>query len=111
VEDVPPETAAQFVTGLSIPQGKLDEARNMLDHGRSLEEVVAVTKLSMYTVRRLRQQVMAARIIQRNRKAEGAAQHDFSNSEKVTHAQPTTAQIVKNIIAHFFSERASRKVS
>ena len=91
----PAETVAQFVTELSIPQGKLDQARNMLDHGRSLEEVVAVTKLSMYRVRRLRQQVMAARIIQRNRKAEGAAQHDFSNSEKVTHAQPTTRKSLK----------------
>jgi uncharacterized protein YjaG (DUF416 family) len=94
VEDVPPETVTQLAKALSIPQGARDQARNMLDHGRSLEEVVAVTKLSMYTVRRLRQQVMAARIMQRNRKAEGAAQRDFSNSEKVIRAQPTTTQIV-----------------
>jgi hypothetical protein len=43
----------------------------MLEHGRSLEEVVEVTKLSMYLVRRLRQQLMAARIIKRNGKAAG----------------------------------------
>jgi hypothetical protein len=37
----------------------------MLEHGRALEEVVELTQLSLYLVRRLRQQVMAAQIIKR----------------------------------------------
>ena len=98
------KTVAHLANKLSMPQEKRDRVRSMLEHGRSLEEVIEVTRLSMYTGRRLRQQLMAARIIQRNRKAEGAAQHDFSNSEQVTHARPMTAQIVQNIIAHVFSK-------
>jgi hypothetical protein len=52
-----------------MPQEKRDRARSMLEHGRSLEEVIEVMRLSMNLVRRLRQQVMAAQIIKRNRKA------------------------------------------
>ena len=63
------ETVARVDEILGMPQEKRDRARNMLEHGRSLKEAVEVTRLSMYIVRRLRQQVMAAQIIKRNRKS------------------------------------------
>jgi hypothetical protein len=63
------EALVHFAATLSAPHQQVDRARSMLEHGRSLEEVVEVTKLSMYLVRRLRQQLMAARIIKRNGKA------------------------------------------
>src|SRR3954451_8964682 len=52
-----------------MPQEKRDRARNMLEHGRSLEEASELTRSPMYLVRRLRRQIMAAQIIKRNRKS------------------------------------------
>jgi hypothetical protein len=55
-------------TNLNIPPAKSDRAHKMLQHGRSIDEVAEATKSSPYLARRLRQEVMAAQILKRNRK-------------------------------------------
>ena len=57
---------------LCSPREQSDKAHEMLKHGRSLDEVAEVTKLSLYLVRRLRQELMAAQIQNRNKKVSTA---------------------------------------
>jgi hypothetical protein len=75
---------AHLFNNLSIPQEERDRARNMLEHGRSLDEVVETTKLSSYLVRRLRQEVMAAQIQKRNRRQPGISIHNFHGGDRLT---------------------------
>jgi hypothetical protein len=42
---------AHLANKLSMPQEERDRARNMLEHGRSLEEASELTRLPMYLVR------------------------------------------------------------
>jgi hypothetical protein len=71
-------------TNLNIPPEKSDRARKMLQHGRSIDEVAKATKLSLYLVRRLRQQVMAAQIQKRNRKEAAAHSESASSGDMET---------------------------